>query len=612
MLERPELSQIPDAPGSYQFFDHDGRVIYVGKAASLRQRIASYFSSGPLPPRTAQMLAAAERLEWIRVRNDVEAFMLEYSLIKEHRPRFNIRLRDDKSYPWLAVTVSERWPRPMVIRGRRRPGVRYFGPYAHAYAIRETLGLLQRSFPLRTCSDAKFARQERLGRPCLLYHIGRCCGPCIGAVTEEAYQRMVGDLCSFLEGDTDELVARLTREMTEAASQLEFEKAARIRDRLAAVHKAMERQEVVTEKPEDFDVLGMTEDELEAAVVLLRVRRGRVVGRRAVVVDKVEDSGPSEVLSRVIGHLYGAGEDSPPPEIYVPVSLEDAEVVEAWLADRAARRVKLRLARLAAKRALSETASANAKEELQRHKAKRAGDHNARARALTSLAEALGMREAPLRIECYDMSHLQGSDYVGSMVVFEDGLPKRSDYRRFKVKTVPGNDDYSAMKEVLRRRLARLREDSGAPKRRFSYPPQLILLDGGKGQLGVGVEALEEQGLLGEIAIAAIAKRFEEVYLPGRKDPLYIPRGSEALYLLQQLRDEAHRFAITYHRRLRQKRLRSSALEEVAGLGPRRRERLLSHFGGLPGLQAASRADLARLSWLPGRVADELYARLHA
>lgn len=615
MLNRPLPSQIPDAPGSYQFYDAAGRVIYVGKAASLRQRLSNYFQSPlNLPPRTAQMVATAQRVEWIQVRNDVEALMLEYSLIKELRPRFNIRLMDDKSYPWLAVTVGEEWPRAMVMRGKHRKGVRYFGPYAHAYAIRDTLDLLLRSFPIRSCSDAKLNRHRAAGRPCLLYHIERCMGPCTGEVDQDRYRSTVGELISFLEGDTAAVVKRLDAEMAEAAAALDFERAARLRDRLASVRKAVERQEIVSDRDEDFDVVGVAEDPLSAAVAVFRVRHGRVVGRRAAMIDKVEALDTAGLFRQVLAHLYGDASAEVPAAVLVGHMPEDAEALQLWLARRRGGAVALRRPQRGGKKALLEMVEKNAAEELARNAHKRAADHNARARALTELQEALGLPEAPLRIECFDMSHLQGSDYVGSMVVMEDGLPKHSDYRRFKVRTVAGNDDYAAMAEVLDRRLAALEAeeaDGAAAKRRFSYPPQLLVVDGGKGQLGVAERALAERGLQERISLVALAKQFEEVYLPGRPDPVRLPRSSEALYLLQRIRDEAHRFAISYHRQLRSRRMRASVLDGVAGLGPKRRQRLLAELGGLKGIKAASLEELEGLSWLPGPVARAVFEHLH-
>jgi excinuclease ABC subunit C len=619
MLERPPTGTIPDAPGSYQFKDRDGRVIYVGKAKSLRQRLSSYFvNPALLPPRTAQMVQAAESVEWIEVANEVEALLLEYSLIQRHKPRFNVRYRDDKSYPYLAITLPDTWPRAMVMRGAKRKGVRYFGPYGHAYAIRETLDLLLRTFPVRTCSDAKLARHERLGRPCLLGHIGKCSAPCAGAIDKPAYDRLVAELIEFLEGDTAPVVRRLEDQMREAAANLEFERAAWLRDRLAAVRKVIERQQIVGERDEDVDVIGIVGDELEAAVQVFLVRRGRVVGRRGFVVDKVEELSPGQLVGHVVERLYAeAPPEDVPAEVLVPDLPDDLALYEAFLAQRrGGRKVTLRVPQRGAKRALHATVTQNAKEEFARHRLRRSADHNARARALTALQEALGLPESPLRIECFDMSHIQGTDYVGSMVVMEDGLPKKSDYRRFRVRTVGGNDDYAAMEEVLTRRLRALCEErersfTTGRSRKFAYPPNLILVDGGRGQLNVAVRVLEELGLDDEISVAALAKQFEEVYVPGRAEPVRIPRGSEALYVLQQVRDEAHRFALGYHRKLRARRMTRSVLDDVPGLGPVRRNRLVRELGGVRAVRAASLEELKSLSWLPDAVAEALHERLH-
>ncbi|HET9610719.1 MAG TPA: excinuclease ABC subunit UvrC [Acidimicrobiales bacterium] len=615
-MKRPPAGTIPDAPGSYQFKDKDGRVIYVGKAKSLRSRLSNYFQAPRnLPPRTATMVATAETVEWIQVRNEVEALMLEYSLIKQHRPRFNIRLRDDKSYPFLAVTVGDEWPRPTVMRGRKRKGVRYFGPYGHAYAIRETLDLLLRTFPLRTCSDNKFGRHERLGRPCLLFHIEKCSGPCVGEVDRETYDRLVGELLDFLDGDTDTVVARLEAQMRDAAASLEYERAARLRDRLTSVRKAIERQQMVAERNEDLDVIGIADDDLEAAVQVFFVRRGRVVGRKGFVLDKVEDVAPGELVGDVLEGLYDDPPLGVPKTVLVPVAPDDPELYLDWLSLLRGSRVEVRVPQRGAKRELQAPVTRNAAEEFTRHRLRRASDHNARARALNALQEALDLPDPPLRIECYDMSHIQGTDYVGSMVVLEDGLPKKSDYRRFKVRTVGGNDDFAAMEEVLTRRLSAYIDERSLPvgerSGRFSYPPQLLLVDGGKGQLNVAVRVLEDLGLDEEIPVAALAKRFEEVYVPGLADPVRIPRGSEALYMLQRIRDEAHRFAITYHRQLRGKRMTRSVLDDIKGLGPTRKKRLTRELGGVAGVKRATLDELRALSWLPDDVALAVYAKIH-
>ncbi|MFZ4518965.1 MAG: excinuclease ABC subunit UvrC [Microthrixaceae bacterium] len=615
MVERPPAGTIPDAPGSYQFKDADGRIIYVGKAKSLRQRLSNYFQNpAHLPLRTAQMVATAASVEWIQVRNEVEALMLEYSLIKQHRPRFNVRLVDDKSYPFLAVTVSDEWPRPMVMRGRRRKGVRYFGPYAHAYAIRDTLDELLRTFPLRTCSDAKFGRHEKLGRPCLLFHIEKCSGPCVGEVDHVTYRRHTDALLQFLEGDTEPVLQALEADMAAAAEALEFEHAARLRDRLATVRRAVERQQMVGDGNEDVDVLGVAEDELEAAAQVFFVRRGRVVGRLGFLLDKVMDLTPEATMAAVLEQLYG---EEPavgyPKSVLVPTLPEDADLYEEWLGELRGSRVRIRVPQRGAKRELAETVARNATEEFTRHRLRRSSDHNSRARALNELQETLGLPEAPLRIECYDMSHLQGSDYVGSMVVLEDGLPRTSEYRRFKLRGVAGNDDFAAMEEVLTRRFTNYLEDRARPaaeRGKFAYPPQLLLVDGGKGQLGVAVKVLEDLGLEEEIPVASLAKRFEEVYLPGRSEPVEVRRGSEALFLLQRIRDESHRFAISYHRQLRGKRMTRSVLDGIPGLGEKRKQRLVKELGGVRAVQRAELEQLRALPWLPDAVADAVHAAL--
>jgi excinuclease ABC subunit C len=616
MIQRPPAGTIPDAPGSYQFKDRDGRVIYVGKARSLRQRLSNYFvNPATLPPRTASMVAVAEQVEWIQVRNDVEALMLENTLIKQHQPRFNVRLRDDKSYPFLAVTMDDEWPRPTVMRGRKRKGVRYFGPYGHAYAIRETLDLLLRTFPLRTCSDNKFRTHERLGRPCLLFHIEQCSGPCVGEISKEDYDRHVEALLAFLDGDTDSVVEDLQQRMRAAATELEFEQAARLRDRLTSVQKAIEKQQMVAERSEDFDVFGIEEDELEAAVQIFFVRRGRVVGRKGFIVDKVEDLAPGELIGTIVERVYDDPPLGIPKTVLVPTEVDDVALYEEWLGSIRGSKVAVRVPQRGDKRELQETVTRNAREEFVRHRLRRSADHNSRARALNELQDHLGLPEAPLRIECYDMSHIQGSDYVGSMVVMEDGLPKKSQYRRFKIKSGQGNDDFAAMEEVLTRRLtaylAERRRPVTDPEGKFSYPPQLLLVDGGKGQLSVAVRVLEALGLADEIPVASLAKQFEEVYVPGQADPIRLPRQSEALYLLQRIRDEAHRFAITYHRELRAKRMKVSVLDGIPGLGPTRKTRLTKELGGVRAVQQAPLEVLQRLPWLPDAVAQAVHDKIH-
>jgi excinuclease ABC subunit C len=633
MVTRPPAGTIPDEPGSYQFKDKRGRVIYVGKASSLRQRLSNYFQNPRnLHPRTAQMVQTAESVEWTIVRNEVEALMLEYSLIKEHDPRFNVRLRDDKSYPFLAVTKDDIWPRAVVMRGTKKKGTRYFGPYAHAYAIRDTLDLLLRSFPIRTCSQNKFNEHERLGRPCLLFHIEKCSGPCVGEIEEMEYRQLVTELCQFLDGDTDEIVKRLETEMRTAATDLEFERAARLRDRLDAVRKAIAKQQMVADKDEDLDVIGIAEDELEASVQVFYVRKGRVMGRKGFVLDKVEELTPGLLIDRILESLYG---EEPvvgvPKQVLVPYEADDVATYEEWLELIRGSKVQVRVPQRGDKKALLETVTRNAQEEFARHRMKRASDHNTRSRALTELQTHLNLPEAPLRIECYDMAHLQGTDYVGSMVVLEDGLPAKREYRRFKVNGVGGNevgsgsDDYAAMAEVVRRRLtAYLAEqdksiaerdgDAGGEGKerqpgKFAYPPQLLLVDGGKGQVSATQKVVEELGLADEIPVAGLAKRFEEIYIPGRSEPVEIPRGSEALFMLQRIRDEAHRFANSFHRERRSKRMTVSALDDIAGLGEVRKKKLTNAMGGVNAVKRASLEELKANTFLPDAVAEAIYAK---
>ncbi len=614
MIERPPAGSIPTGPGSYQFKDADGRVIYVGKAKSLRSRLSNYFQKPrSLPTRTRQMVETATSVEWIQVANEVEALMLEYSLIQRHQPRFNVRYRDDKSYPFLAVTLNDEWPRAMVIRGKHKKGNRYFGPFGHAYAIRETLDLLQRTFPIRTCSDGKFVRHERLGKPCLDFHIEKCAGPCVGEINHDDYNVLVEDLIEFLAGDSDEVVARLEAQMLAAAKNQEFELAARHRDRLVSVRKASEKQQMVGSRSEDFDVIGLADDELEAAVQVFYVRKGRVLGRRGFIVDKAEELDSAELIARVLERLYFA--DNPlghPKHVFVPDLPAHQDLYEEWLQELRGSRVEISVPQRGDKRSLQQTVTQNAQESFTRHRLRRAVDHNSRSRALNELQDYLGLPSAPLRIECYDMSHIQGTDYVGSMVVMEDAIPNKREYRRFKIRTVDGNDDFAAMEEVLLRRFTNYLEARDKPvdeRGKFSYPPQLLLVDGGKGQLTVAVDVLARLGLSSEIPVASLAKQFEEVYLPGKPDAVRLPRQSEALYLLQRIRDESHRFAITYHRQLRDKRMTKSVLDDISGLGPTRKKRLIKTFGGVRKVQSATVDELRALSWLPDVVAEAVYEK---
>ncbi len=633
VLKRPPPGSIPDAPGSYQFLDAEGRVLYVGKAKSLRHRLANYLQDpGRLPDRTAELVRSAASVEWVEVRNEVEALILEINLIHTHRPRFNIALKDDKSYPFVVVTLDHPWPRVAVTRGTRRKGARYFGPYVHVGAVRRVIDELVRSLPVRTCADTKFDRHEKMGRPCLLFHIARCSGPCVGAVDSQEYGALVDGVVTYLSGGGDKIVRRLEADMLRAAQAQDFERAARLRDRLDSARKVAEQQHIVTGRDEDFDAIGVAANDLEAAVHVFHVRHGRVVGTSGFFLDKVEPVAGADLIARVIEEVYDDPVNGVPAEVLVKELPEELPLLKEWLEGLRHKRVSIRVPRRGGKRALWETAEHNAAQALSRQHLRRATDHNSRARALRELQSALGLERAPLRIECYDMSHLQGSDYVGSMVVMEDGLLKKSDYRKFTVRGVAGNDDYAAMEEVLRRRLRSLiaerglaakgeaadggkaaaappgaQEASPGRRQRFAYSPNLLLVDGGKGQLGVAVRVLDELGLSGEIAPAALAKRLEEVFVPARGEPIDIARPSEALYLLQSLRDEAHRFAIGFHRAKRSKSMVRSPLEGIPGLGPQRRKHLERELGGLRGVRSATLDELLGLSWLPDEVARRVY-----
>ena len=626
---RPAVGSIPESPGVYRFRDPHGRVIYVGKAKSLRQRLNSYFADvAGLHPRTRQMVTTAASVDWTVVGTEVEALQLEYNWIKEFDPRFNVRYRDDKSYPSLAVTLNEEFPRLQVMRGPKKKGVRYFGPYAHAWAIRETLDTLTRVFPARTCSTGVFKRAGQIGRPCLLGYIGKCSAPCVGRVSAEEHRAIVDDFCDFMAGRTEHLVKRLERQMAQAADDLEYERAARLRDDLGAVRRALEKQAVVLGDGTDADVIAFAQDELEAAVQVFHVRGGRVRGQRGWIVDKVEAVTTGELVEQFLLQVYGgvdeqtgAGEagEAVPREVLVPELPEDADVYTELLEELRGGRVSLRVPQRGDKRALLETVERNAKEAFARHRVKRASDLTARSLALSELQEALDLPEAPLRVECIDVSHVQGTNVVASMVVFEDGLPKKSDYRRFSV--AHGTDDTAAMAEVVRRRFARhLKEEQdrrdeqgvaaeeGRP-RRFAYPPNLLVVDGGAPQVAAAARSLAELGIV-DVAVCGLAKRMEEVWLPGDPDPVILPRTSEALYLLQRVRDEAHRFAITYHRQKRSTSMLVSMLDEVPGLGDTRRKALMKQFGSLKRLRAATIEELTAVPGIGRRTAEAVQAAI--
>ncbi|WP_129663091.1 excinuclease ABC subunit UvrC [Phytoactinopolyspora endophytica] len=650
---RPAPGSIPVDPGVYRFSDADGRVIYVGKAKSLRSRLSSYFQDlAALHPRTLAMVTTASKVEWTVVRTEVEALQLEYSWIKEYDPRFNVRYRDDKSYPYLAVTLNEEYPRALVMRGAKKRGIRYFGPYAHAWAIRETLDQLLRVFPVRSCSKGVFNRSRQIGRPCLLGYIGKCSAPCVERVSADEHREIVEDLVAFLDGKTTTYVKRLEREMKAAAAELDFERAARLRDDIAALERAMEANAVVLGDGTDADVVALADDPLEVAVQIFYVRGGRVRGQRGWVADKAEDASPGELVERFLLQLYGeTGGETVPREILVPAMPDDDEEADALrelLAELRGGKIELRVPQRGDKRSLLETVSRNAAQTLKLHKSKRASDLTTRNRALEQIQEALELDEPPLRIECYDISNLAGTEVVGSMVVFEDGLPRKSEYRKFAVRGESGTDDVAAIREVLRRRFRRaitgaddepeaedvpvlepapeathepaaetqetggddgpgLRPSRIDPEtgkvRRFAYTPGLVVVDGGQPQVNAARQAMDESGVP-DIPVVGLAKRLEEVWPPDSDDPLILPRTSEGLYLLQRVRDEAHRFAITFHRQRRSKSMTDSVLDTVPGLGPARRKALLAHFGSLKKVRAASAEEIAEVKGIgPGLAA---------
>ena len=628
---RPAPGSIPDAPGVYRWRDERGRVIYVGKAKSLRSRLNSYFQDvANLHPRTRQMVMTAASVEWTVVSTEVEALQLEYTWIKEFDPRFNVRYRDDKSYPSLAVTLSEEYPRLQVMRGPKKKGVRYFGPYAHAWAIRETLDLVLRVFPARTCSNGVFKRAPQVGRPCLLGYIDKCSAPCVGKVSAEEHRRIVDGFCDFMAGGTAKHVKRLEREMAAAAEAQEYERAARLRDDLGALNRALEKQAVVLADGTDADVVAFAQDDLEAAVQVFHVRGGRVRGQRGWVVDKVEEVTTGDLVEQFLSQVYLSNDDvDVPREVLVQECPQDVDVVTELLSLQRGSRVDLRVPQRGDKRTLMETVERNAQHAFALHKTKRASDLTARSQALQQLQDALGLDEAPLRIECFDVSNLQGTSVVASMVVFEDGLARKSEYRRFAVKWVEGQDDVAAMHEVVRRRFWRyleeraetsqlddlgdagthrpgLDEDTGRPKR-FAYPPQLVVVDGGPPQVAAAQRALDELGV-DDVAVVGLAKRLEEVWLPGEEDPVVLPRTSEGLYLLQRVRDEAHRFAIAYHRQKRSKTMVESALDGIPGLGDTRRKALLRHFGSLKRLRAATVEEVLEVPGIGRRTAEAVLA----
>ena len=610
---RPAPGEIPTDPGVYRFRDARGQVIYVGKARNLRARLSSYFADiTTLHPRTAAMVTTAESVDWLVVATEVEALTLEYAWIKEFDPRFNVRFRDDKSYPMLMVSTSDEFPRVAVVRGAKRKGWSYYGPFAHAWAIRDTVDELLKVFPIRSCRDGVFRRAEQVGRPCLLGYIDKCCAPCVGRVTREEYRGIVDDFCSFMGGQTDRFIREVELEMQSAAQNQAYEDAARLRDRLAALNRATERNAVVFGDGTDADLIAIAEDPLELGVRVLNVRGGRIRGERGFVLEKAEELATSGYMSRVLQYLYV---DDPeaiiPREVLLSDATDDHSAWQAWLSDRRGAAVDLRVPQRGDKRALMETALVNARNTLAAHKTRRSGDLTTRSIALTEIQEAAGLAEAPLRIECIDISTLQGTDTVASLVVFEDGLPRKKDYRTFIIKNLNA-DDTAAVAEVVSRRFARVPEsaEEGEERRRFAYPPSLLVIDGGRPQVRAAQDALMAAGV-SDVPVIGLAKRLEEVWLPGESDPVILPRTSEGLYLLQRIRDESHRVAIGFHRKRRGKRSTASALDGIPGLGDSRRKALLQHFGTVRAIRAATTAQLQEVTGVGSALAAAIHAHLH-
>lgn len=617
---RPAPGTIPTDPGVYRFMDSHGTVLYVGKAKNLRQRLNSYFADpAGLHFRTQTMVRTAAKVEWTVVQNELESLQLEYTWIQQYDPRFNVKYRDDKSYPWLCVTWSEEVPRVYVGRGKKKKGNRYFGPFGQAWAIRETVDLLLRVFPMRSCSPGVFNSARASGRPCLLAHIGKCSAPCVDWISPEDHRGLVDDFCTFMSGRTQQLTRRLERDMQQASDNLEFEKAAVVRDSLVALRQATEKNAIVLSDGTDADVIAIAEDPLEVSLQIFHVRGGRIRGERGWIADRADDGTLGDLVEAFLLQFYAdadattqAGEASAiPREILVPELPTSGEVMADLLSGVRGSRVTIRTPQRGDKATLMDTVARNAAQALAQHKMKRASDLTTRNRALEEVQAALDLPEPPLRIECFDISHTQGQEVVGSMVVFEDGLPRKSEYRRFIIRSFEGSDDVRAMHEVITRRLKRLLDDrasmaaeatdgpvlvdatTGAP-RRFAYAPAMIVVDGGQPQVAAAQRAMDELGVT-DIALCGLAKRLEEVWVPGDELPVILPRSSEGLYLLQRLRDEAHRFAITHHRGRRSAAMLQSALDDVPGLGEVRRKALVTYFGSMKKLRTASADDIAQV-----------------
>jgi excinuclease ABC subunit C len=603
-MDRP--AGMPSSPGCYIFRNEGNAVIYVGKAKTIKNRLGSYFQSRDgLPPKTQFLMDEARSVEWIVTPTELDALILENELIKQYQPRYNLRLKDDKSFPYVAIDSRAEFPVPFITRGKHQKGVRYFGPYVDVRALRTTIDELLHIYPLRSCSKHKFEYQKRIGRPCLLFDIGKCSGPCIGAIDKKGYQGLVDSWARFFSGDVGELRGSLARAMKTASHNLKYEAAAKARDGLNALDRAAATQSVVLDTHSNIDTLAVSTDGGRATVVRFKVRSGRVVGRSVHFLDRSMDENTGEILEGVITEIYPDASDVP-PIVSVPKGSNIA-LLKQYLDSRRGSPVQVLVPLRGKRRRVMEMAFNDAVSVIARDSLRRQSDHNVRSRALQEIGAKLALPQPPFRMECFDMSHLQGTNYVGSMVVFEDGVPVKSEYRHFNVKEILGNDDFGAMAEVVRRRLEHWNEEQSTSKFRRA---DLLVIDGGLGQLHAAEKAAEELGLAGQVEFVAMAKREELLYRPGTSIPIALDGGSEGLYLMQRLRDEAHRFAITFHRSKRGRSMVASSLEGIEGLGPARRDRLIEAFGSLDGLRGASREELEGLAWLPAEVARRLYDHL--
>ncbi|GAB3250460.1 excinuclease ABC subunit UvrC [Arthrobacter pigmenti] len=654
---RPSTGEVPTNPGVYRFRDEHRRVIYVGKAKNLRSRLNSYFASPQgLMPKTRAMVFTAASVEWTVVRNEYEALQLEFTWIKEFNPRFNIAFRDDKSYPYLAVTMGDKYPRVQVMRGDRNKGTRYFGPYSQVWAIRETVDTLLRVFPVRTCSNGVFNRAQRSGRPCLLGYIDKCSAPCVGRISPEDHQALAAEFCSFMNGQAKQFISSLEEQMAAAVAELDYERAAKLRDDVAALRKVFERQAVVLAEDTDADIFALSGDELEAAVQVFHVRGGRIRGQRGWVVEKVEDASEADLIEHLIQQVYGdatRASEKIPRQILVPDLPANAPELQQWLHGLRGAKVDLRVPQRGDKAALLRTVHENAEQALKLHKSRRAGDLTTRSAALQELQEALEVPVPLMRIECFDISHVSGTNVVGSMVVVEDGLPKKSDYRKFSVTGDAARDDTASMYDVVSRRFrnylweketvsdiagssgtaelaagespgdpgrqtgqqatdragVRMDTTTAAPKGKFGYPPNLVVVDGGPPQVAAASQALDDLGI-DDVYVIGLAKRLEEVWVPHSDFPVILPRASQALFLLQRIRDEAHRFAITFHRQKRGKAMTASALDAIDGLGPAKRKALLKHFGSVKKIKQAGAEQLQEAPGIGPALAETIHGHL--